>query len=364
MPFRRRRRFIDKYDFADAGNQIPEEARFDVFREQEQPIALKDIKAEKAHRASIEMHRRRAFPSLRPNGNEGGANGYRAPRSFGRGDVSAQGEGVRQRRNNGGTGSENRRRPQEGGAFRRDRNGQTYLRSYEGGGQGKRETKRRREQRMSEEEDQDELDEIAGNDEFERLDNFFQKMMLGEFEQLQEALISGPREEVYELFNQRKFEENILEPTPTIARELSKSQDDALMAGLLGQPHFQAPVRASPAAQRVILARHQRRMQQRGEYREWLPPKVQDLSGTDFAELSGRAPVVGLQFLMAKKPEIALKDRGLTGTNIRAFLKKSAPELTSQNVNPTECQQQPVVSSRQSLLSIYIYLISSQISSS
>lgn len=352
----RRRPFVDKYDVADAGNQIPEEDRLDLFSEQEQPIALEDIEAEKVHRASIKMHGRRAFPSLHSHGNESGASGRRASRSFGRGDISVQGEGVKQRRTDGGTDSGNRRGTQEGGGLRGDRNRQTHLRSREGGGQGKRETRRRREQRKLEEE-QDGIDEIVGNDEFERLDSFFQKVMLGEFEQLQEALISGPPEQVYEPLNQRKFEENILEPTPTIARELSKSQDDAVIAAVLGQPSSQAPIRASPAAQRVILARQQRRMEQQGEYRRWLPPKVQNLGGTDFAKLSGRAPVVGLQCLMAKKPEIELRYREVTSTKIREFLKKSAPELTAKNISPTKCQQQPVVSPRRSFWSIYIDLI-------
>lgn len=345
----RPRELKDKYDVADAGNRIPEGDRLDVFRRQEQPISLEDIEAEKTHRASIKMHGHRAFPSLRSNGNEIGASGHRASRSFGRGHISAQSEGVRHRRNDGGTDSGNRRKTQEGGALRGNSKGQTYLRSREGGGQGKRETKRRREQRKLEEEDQDNMDELAGNDEFERLDNFFQKVMLGEFEQLQQALISGSREQAYERLNQRKFEENILEPTPTIARELSKSYDDALMAALIGQPSSQEPARASPAAQRTILARQQRRMEQRGEYRRWLPPKVRNLGGTDFAKLSGRAPVVGLQCLMAKKPEIDLKYREVTGTKIRAFLKKSVPELAAKNINPTECQQQPVVSPRRSI---------------
>jgi len=214
------------------------------------------------------------------------------------------------------------------------------LRSREGGGQGRRENRRKREQRKLEEEEQDDMDEIVGNDEFERLDNFFDKMMLGEFEQLQEALISGPREQVYERLDQRKFEQNILEPTPTISRELSKSQGVAVTAALLGLPSSQAPVRASPAAQRAISARRQRRMEQQGEYRRWLPNKIQNLSGTDFAKLSGRAPVIGLQYLIAKKPEIELKYREITGMKIRTFLKKSAPELSGKSINPAEFHQQ------------------------
>jgi hypothetical protein len=111
----------------------------------------------------------------------------------------------------------------------------------EGGKQARGENRGRKE-----EEEQGEMDETVGNDEFERLDNFFEKMMLGEFEQLQEALISGPREQVYERLNQRKFEQNILEPTPTIARELSKSQDLAVTALYLVCPPAQHPCAPLP----------------------------------------------------------------------------------------------------------------------
>jgi len=316
----------------------------DVFSEQEQPIAREDIEADKAHCASIKMHGRRAFLSVRSNDNESGASERRPSRSYERGNILAQGEGPRQRRNDGSASFRNRRGTTEGGALRGNREGQPHLRSRQGGGQGRRETRGGRAQSRLEEEEQNEKDEIAGNDEFERLDNFFEKVTLGEFEQLQEALTSGPREQVYGRLNQRKFEENILEPTPTIARELSKTHDIAVNAAPLRLPSSQAPVRASPAAQRAILARQRRWMEQRGEYRRWLPTKIQNLGGTDFAKLSGRAPVVGLQCLMAKKPEIALRYRGAAGTKIRAFLKKSAPELTAKSINPTEIQQQPAVS--------------------
>lgn len=358
MQPRRPRRFIARYDTADAKNQIPEEARLDIFSEQEQPIALEDIEAEKAHRASIKMHVRRAFPSLRSNGNDG-AKGRRPSRSFGRDDMdmSAQFKETRQRRGDGGTNFRNRRGNDEGGPRRGDRNGQTYLRAREGG-QRMRETRRGRERRTREEDEQNEMDEIVGNDEFERLDSFFDNMMLGEFEQLQEALISGPREQVYERLNQRKFEQNILEPTPTIARELSKSQDLATAASLLGLPSSQAPLRASPAAQKAILTRQQQRMEQRGEYGRLLPAEVQSLAGVDFARLSGRAPVIGLQYLMAKKPEIGLESREVNGTKITAFLKRSAPELIATSINAAEFRQQPGVSPCQTRLSLYMSLIS------
>jgi hypothetical protein len=345
---------MHQYDSADAGNRILEEDRWDIFSDQEQPIALKDIEAQKVYHASIKIHERRALPSLRANGNEGGANGRRAALSFARGNISAQVEETRRGHSDGESNPRNRRGTNEGKALRGDRDGQTYLRSREGGGQGRRGNRRKREQRKLEEEEQDDMDEIVGNDEFERLDNFFDKVMLGELEQLQEALTSGPREQVYERLNQRKFEQNILTPTPTIARELSNSQDVAITAALLGTPSSQAPVRASPAAQKAILARQQRLMERRGEYRRWLPTKVQRLGGIDFAKLSGDAPVIGLQHLMAKKPEIGLKQREVTSAKVRTFLKSRAPELTAKSINPTESQQPAVSPHRAFSLCIYL----------
>ena len=326
------RRFIEE-------NQIPEDRV--IFSKQEQSMAFEDIEAERLHRASIKMHGRRSFPTLRSKGNESGAaSGRRDPRSLGGGNNLAQVEGVRQRRNDGGTDFRNRRKTDEGGALRGDREGQTRLRSRQGGVQGRRES-RRGTKKM--EEEQDEMDESA-DAEFERLDSLFDKMMLSEFEQLQEALISGPREQVYEQLNQRKFEQNILEPTPTISRELSDSQDTAITASLLDLPSTTAPVRASPAAQSAILARQQRRMEQQGEYGGWLPTNIQSLGGTDFAQLSGRAPVIGLQFLLAKKPEIGLEYRETNDTKIMAFLETRAPELTGRSIDPAKRRQQPAVS--------------------
>jgi hypothetical protein len=342
---------MNNYYAADAMNQIPEEDRLDVFSEQEQPIALEDIEVEKVHHASIKIPGHMEFTGLRSHGNEG-ASRRKASRSFGKDTISAQVKVISQGRSDGETRPRIRRGTGGAGVLRGDRNGQTYLRSREDGGQGRRESRGERERRLKEEAKQDEMDEIAGNDEFERLDNFFDKMMLGEFEQLQEALISGPREQVYERLDQRKFEQNILEPTPTISRELSKSQGVAVTAALLGLPSSQAPVRASPAAQRAISARRQRRMEQQGEYRRWLPNKIQNLSGTDFAKLSGRAPVIGLQYLIAKKPEIELKYREITGMKIRTFLKKSAPELSGKSINPAEFHQQQAVSPHRKFLYI------------
>jgi hypothetical protein len=305
-------------------------------------MAFEDIEAERMDRASIKMHGRRAFPTLRSEGNENGA--ARASRPFVRGNNLAQGEGVGQRRSDGGTDFRNRRRTDEGGALRGNREGQTHLRSRQRGGQGRRESRRGREQGKKREVEQEEMDETA-DAEFEKLDNLVEKMMLSEFEQLQEALISGPREQVYEPLNQRKFEQNVLEPTPTIARELSNSQDAAAVTtSLLGLPSRTAPVRASPAAQRVNLARQQGQMEQQGEYGRWLPTKLQSLGGTDFAKLSGTDPVTGLQFLLAKRPEIGLKYREENETEIVTFLKRKAPELTVRSIDPAKPRQQPTVS--------------------
>lgn len=338
------------------GNRIPEEDRLDIFREQEQPIPLEDIEAERVYRASIKMHGRRAFRSLRSEDNESGAaSGRPASRSFGKGNNLAQVEGVGQRRGGGGVAFRNRRGTDEGGALRGDREGQTHLRSREGRGLGRREG--RREGRYRKQEQEDEMDE-TGDAEFERLDNLYDKMMLSEFEQLQEALISGPREQVYERLNQRKFEQNILEPTATIARELSNSQDTAVTASLLGMPSSTAPVRASPAARRALLARQQGQREKQGEYKRWLPPKVQSLGCTDFAKLSGTAPVIGLQYLLAKKPEIGLNYRQANDAKIVTFLKKVAPESTATRINSTKSQQQPAVSPRRTFLSLYTSLIS------
>jgi len=339
------------------GTQIPED-RSVMFSEQEQSMAFDDIEAERVRRASIRMHGRRAFPTLRSKGNESGAaSGHRAPRSFGRGNDLAQVEGVGQRRSDGGTNFRNRRRTDEGGALRGHREGQTHVRGRQGGGQGKRESRRGRETGKKREVEQGEMDETA-DAEFERLDNLFDKMMLSEFEQLQEALISGPREQVYERFNQRRFEQDVLEPTPTIAQELSDSQDAAVTASLLGVPSRTAPVRASPAAHKANLARQQRRMEQQGEYGKWLPTELQNLGGTDFAKLSGTAPVTGLQFLLAKKPEIGLKYREANDTKIVAFLKNKAPELIVESTDPATRRQQPAVSPCRTFLSFYTSLIS------
>ena len=323
-------------------NQIPEDRV--IFSKQEQSTAFEDVEAERLHRASIKMHGRRSFPTLRSKDNESGAaSGRRDPRSFGGGNNLAQAEGVRQRRNDGGTDFRNRRRTDEGGALRGDRKGQTHLRSRQGGVQGRRESRREREHAKKREEEQGEMDESA-DAEFERLDNLFEKMMLSDFEQLQEALISGPREQVYEQLNQRKFEQNILEPTPTIVRELSNSQDAAVTASLLDLPSRTSPVRASPAAHRANLALQQQRMERQGDYGRWLPENLQSLGGTDFAELSGTAPVTGLQFLLAKKPEIEVKYREANDTKIVTFLKRKAPELIGGGIGPAKRTQQPAVS--------------------
>ena len=328
-----------------------EEDHLEMFNEQ-------NIEAERVHRASIKMHGRRAFPSLRSEGNKSGAaSGSRTPRSFGRSNDLAQVEGVGQRRSDGGTDFRNRRGNQRGaderGALRRGREGQTHLRSRQGGGQGRRESRREREQRKKGDEEQDEMDETA-DAEFERLDGLFDKMMLSEFEQLQEALVSGPREQVYERLNQRGFEQDVLEPTPTIARELSNSPDAAVTASLLGGPSKTAPVRASPAAHRANLALQQLRMERQGEYGRWLPENVQSLGGTDFAKLSSTAPVIGLQCLLAKKPEIALEDREAIDAEIVTFLETRAPELTTKSINPAEHQQQPTVSPTDPLYPLHI----------
>ncbi len=332
-----------------------EQDRSDILSEQEQRTALEEMEAERVHRASIKMRGRRTFPTLRSEANESGAaSGRRTPRSFGRGNDLAQVEAAGQRRSDGGTDFRNRRGNRrgtdEGRALREGREGQPHLRLRQGGGQGRRESRREREQRRKGEEEQDEMDGTA-DAEFERLDGLFEKMMLSEFEQLQDALIGGPREQVYERLDQRKFEQNVLEPTPTIARELSNSPDAAVTASLLGQPSRIAPVRASPAAHRVNLARQQLRLDQQGDYGRWLPKNVQSLGGTDFAKLSGMAPVIGLQCLLAKKPEIGLEYREAIDTKIVKFLKRKAPELTERSIDPAKHQQQPAVSPCRIILS-------------
>ena len=316
------------------------------------------MEAERVHRASIKMRGRRTFPTLRSEPNESGAASGR--RSFGRGNDLARVEAVVQRRNDGGTDFRNRRgnrrETNEGGALRGGREGQTHLRPRQGGSQGRRESRREKEQRKKGEEDQDGMDETA-DAEFERLDGLFEKMMLSEFEQLQDALISGPREQVYERLDQRKFEQNVLGPTPTIARELSNSPGTAVTASLL-EPSRTAPVRASPAAHRANLVRQQLRMEKQGEYGRWLPENVQSLGGTDFAKLSGMAPVIGLRCLLAKKPEIGLEYREEIDAKITTFLKERAPGLTAKSIDPAKRQQQPVCESMSDPFILCHYLIS------
>ena len=336
--------------------------RSDILSEQEKRMALEDMEAERVHRASIKMRGRRTFPTLRSETNDSGAaSGRRTPHSFGKGNDLAQVEAAGQRRSDGGTDFRNRRGNRrgtdEGGALRGGREGQTHLRPRQGGNQGRRESRRAREQRRKGEEEQDEMDETA-DAEFERLDGLFEKMMLSEFEQLQDALISGPREQVYEPLDQRKFEQNVLEPTPTIARELSNSPDAAVAASLLGPPSRTAPVRASPAAHKANLVRQQLRMEQQGEYGRYLPENVQSLGGTDFAKLSGTAPVIGLQCLLAKKPEIGLKYREEIGAKIVTFLQGRAPELTAKSMDAAKLQQQPACESMSDPFILYNYLIS------
>jgi hypothetical protein len=78
-------------------------------------------------------------------------------------------------------------------------------------------------------------------------------------------------------------------------------------------------------------------MEQQGEYRRWLPTEVQNLGGADFAELSGRAPVIGLQYLMAKKPEIEPEHRQENDSKIVTFLKRRH----QSSLNEHQCLPSP-----------------------